>query len=583
MDIYTPEYECEDLDQLLRSILEHLDRNDVFIPSSPSKTEFMTYASALPDLIYGVLSPIARKPINCHRYLWVKTLEFVVVRAGALVKLYRDILFHSRPDNDINHVVHELKAILNNLSSFLKSFLGQAESEFLEIGSSHGDAIRQSFVALLRETLEMIVNGKDIAYDEECMASLASTITNMASFVDQKKYKDFEQKLISQHDILPLIVDFCRASYTIGAPEKVEPLFVGVRPIISERFPFNLTTHLDTDLPLLMDFYKYAGFCLVTLAVLDPSASHIKSEYADLANNFLVPLLTLPNLSLSNYTTNELAGNPGAIASSLRSGQYILDKEREEISFFYVLSYLLRLRRLSTLVEPVPRFKAEVRYFASSFGRRISSDLDILASSHQSYSNSTISMLSLEQRASTVAPAANANTMSSILYEGTYKEKLHLVKIFFETLSSLGFPHLPALSKLIQVFNFKSVPEGSLLTSSMRNQDFHHLLTNVDIVTYPGKKLYVEAIEKIIRLVQILTLKHLHTTLGLDTQPNELLTHLFKTTYTFEQISEVQDHLRVDGSGKVFRSKNLQKMEESEIASQFDMILATRDLEQVMR
>lgn len=586
MNIYTPEYECKDLELLDESVEQHLKGHKFLIPTVPSKSDFLAIAPTLPDLIYGLVSPIARKPVKDHRFLWARTLEFVVSRASALVEVYQAVQSQSRPDSDFRHVVKELKEVLDNLISFVTLFLGQAEGEFLDVGSAHSDSIRRSFTTLLCESLEMALNARSITANGDFLDTLANCIVNTVNYVEQKKYKEWEHKITSQSDVMPVIVAFCRTSFLLGVPDKIVPLFAGGRPVVSETFPFNFVANLDTNLPLLVDFYRYAGFCLVTLSIMDDSVSHIKSEYADLANNFFVPLLTLPNLSLSNYVTvNDLPNNPSGITSAptFKSGQYILEQNREEISFFYVISYILRLKSLSSLVEPVPRFQAEMCFFANSFGRRISSDLDLLASSHQSYSNSTISMLSLEQRASAAAPTANGNTLSTILTEGTYKEKLHLVKIFFDTLATLKYSSLMSLAKLIRAFNFESVPEGSLLTNSMKTQDFHHLLSNVDIHAFPGKKLYVRAVDKIVRLIQLLTLLHLQSTLGLDSQPSELLANLYRTTYTFEQISKVQPLLEFNRDGRLQRTKVPRNNEEHEIVAQFDMIAATRDLKQVMR
>lgn len=580
MDIYTPEYECGDLNTLILSIRQHLKRHVGPVLPSPTKSDFIALSSELPDIIYGVVSPIARKPIKDHRVLWVMTLQSVVHRANILMKLHKDVQFHSRADSDVAHVVKELSEVLTNLYSFIKSFMAQVdENTFLEANNAYRNTIRTSFISLLCEALELVDTGKDVAYDPEYFEALATVTYSAVVHVQNKKYDQWEHKLTAQADVTKAIVALNKTAFFMGAPEKVEPLFVSNegRPPVTETFPFNFVSHLETDLPLLIDFYRYCGFCLVTLATTKDSTPHITSKYAQLANYFLVTLLSLPNLSLSNYPIS------GEVPRTIRSEHYLLLQDREEISFFYVLSYLLRLENLTSLVDPLPRFKAEVKHFVLSFGKRISSDLDILASRNQSYSNSTISMLSLEQRATAAAPIGNANTLSSILSEGTYKEKLHLVKLFFDNLVTAKVTGNVALAKMIETFNFESVPEGSLLTRTMKNQDFHHLLSNVDIQAYPGKRLYVEAIEKIVRLIQLLTLKYLHTTLGLESHPDQLLAQLYNTTYTFDNVSKVKQLLRTNDDGTLCRAVPKHTPENLEISSQLDMISTTRELEQTMR
>ncbi|GBL51391.1 hypothetical_protein [Candidozyma auris] len=589
MDTFTSEDKCERLTLLADSIQKKLKDHISPIPSSPSRSEFMSLVTALPDLIYGVLSPITKKPISQHRFLWVCTLEEVTLRTSAICKLYNELPYQSRPDTDSSHICNELKSVINNLFSCVNSFLSQADvSSFLNAGSVYENRVRTSFTALLCAACDLVDNAQEIMYDGAFYRALTSLCVRAVVAVSRKQYEQWEQKLMCEADMTKLLVSLTRSSFHLGTPEFVEPLFHSAsgKPPVTETYPLDSVAHLETNLPLLMDFYRYSGFCLVTLAVSDDSSYRIRREYAELANYFLVTLLSLPNLSLENYPfAIEATSAFGAAATRHRiSERYFSLQDREEVSFFFVLSYILRMEKLSSLADPSPRFRSEIFYFVDAFGKRISSDLDISASRNQSYSNSTISMLSLEQRARDSIRKANANTLSVILVEGTYKEKLHLVKIFFDNLAAaIKYPSRTSIATIVETFNFESVPEGCPVMQSMKNQDFHHLLSNVDIHTYPGKKLYVEAVEKIIRLLQLLTVSHMYTTLGLDSNPDLLMTKLFKTSYTFASVSQIKPILIFENDGKLRSISKVSLDEEREIASQLDMITATHDLEQLMR
>lgn len=590
MDIYTPEYECSDLGLLISSIDQHISNYADRAPPKPTKTDFTEFSSGFPDILYGLVSQLSRKPVSQHRYLWVRTLEAVVDYAVTISCLYRDVQYHARHPTDVPSTSTELKKAFSNLYSYVKSFLSQADEQLLlNCGNVYDDNVRSSFAGLLSKSFELAETGKEIKYDGGFFDAVVTLAVDSVAYVELAKYEQWEHKLMAQADLMQVLVGLTKTSFRLGKPRQIKPLFVGDsgRPLITERYPFNLTSHLDTDFTLLMDFYRYAGFCLVTLAVADTAANDIKSEYAHLADYYLTTLLTLPNLSLTNYSiTFELLSSAylSGAAPALKPDQYILSQEREEISFFYVLNYLLRLENLTGLVEPNPRIKAEISYFVKAFGKRISSDLDILASRNQSYSNSTISMLSLEQRATAAAPSPNAKTLSTILFEGSYKEKLHLVKSFFESLAAaIDTPEAATLASLLEKFNFESVPGGVSVTRSMRNQDFHHLLGNIDIAVFPGKKLYVEAVEKIARLLQLLTITHLKGTLGLDFRPDELLSYLYKTTYRFENVSLIKKLVQIDDKSRLSRANRAPISVVQEVNSQYDMLTATRELEQILQ
>lgn len=75
----------------------------------------------------------------------------------------------------------------------------------------------------------------------------------------------------------------------------------------------------------------------------------------------------------------------------------------------------------------------------------------------------------------------------------------------------------------------------------------------------------------------------MYTTLGLDSNPDLLMTKLFKTSYTFASVSQIKPILIFENDGKLRSISKVSLDEEREIASQLDMITATHDLEQLMR
>lgn len=579
--INVPDNAVTSSQQFFSALREHTDaRLKNQIPDG--KASFIAAASTYPDLVCEFLVLLRRHDARTHQYLWLFTLTGLTEVSVAIFREFERLT--GKPNAQITAAMAAMTSSLQNVCDMVGRFMSTMNLDLLfdSQDKSFWRALAKSLIlteekVICGELLDLLENTLDLVFLGRDLVDVSSTFILVNAIVTNY-YKGYVAlDLASTHlaECFESVVLLAKTAFYLGQPQAIVPLFAPSEgeQILSEMYPCDLLAFHSLDFRSVMDYYRYVAYCLATLGAHN---TYINDRFVDTADLFFKVLLNMPNMNPRTYLTAiEFASVPGAAANAQQSGkQHISLKEREELSFFFMINYMLRMKSLNAFISPDTYWQEENTFFGLAFSRRVSSDLDHLASVTQSYTNSVVSMQRLEQQALAVDSGPNSRTLSAIFHDGTYKEKIQLVGAFFKQRNR--FP----ISNFVQLFNFSgALPDASFQVGMMHN-DMQHLVSRINGDQYPGKKLYIHVMDKIVRLLQLLTIRHLYASAGLASDPEALLAKLFHTTYSFRDITQVRKAMDIDEHGKLVREYNgLSKLEDEQIAAQFRLLETTQDLE----
>lgn len=369
-------------------------------------------------------------------------------------------------------------------------------------------------------------------------------------------------------EIVRLMIGISKAALYGGCPSAILPLVFSQPACLSETFIIPIVGNECFSIELLIDYFRYGAYCLVSTV-----AEHDKIEdsFTKKADIFLKVLLNLPNLQLTNYLEKE-----GEMLVSLFS-KYVTLTEREELSFFYLINFLMKSRSLEDLTDSEKNYVAELTFFVNAFNRHTAYELDQLASVPLSRNGSYVSVPKAAEPSTQALNVETFATMSSILHDGSYKERLKLVVDFFKQfmINSLR-RSFSGLSRGFDLSTLHLNQDAPQLFSS--NNELLSLINRIDSEKFPGKFLYLKAVDKIVRLVQLLSLKFFLCTAGLAQSPQEILGQYIVSRYSLDQILLVKDILATDGTILITRSTD-ENAADSDIQHQIELVKRTRALE----
>lgn len=568
LPITTPDAECSDLEALVTQILTFLAERLHQYTSIASKYKYFESANTLPDRICEVLVVLLKLDVNSHQHLWLHSAVELTKVAASLASAYRRLGDHKYPR--MVYASDTLRPLIQDVFGVVSKFLNNWDMSILR--ADHGNLPRRDhlhYLDLVQNMCETLIKGQGLVGGGDEVTLLArSTIR----FVDAVAATSERYKSLAP-SVFPILVSLAHAAFVSGQPEAVVPLMFE-SALVDDTTATDLLAHLNVDFYDIMDFYRYYGYCLVTLAA---SGDSINQAYSDAADVFLRVLLKLPNLQASNYFTGGV-GQPAPLVPK----QYFSDVDREELSFFFLLNSQLHYTSLDQYMRFDNQVRKEMMYFTSLFPSRVSNDLDVLASASQSRSNSTVSVQGVGNRKVVSSPVLSPKALSNILLEGTYMEKRVLVLPYFESL----FHRHPNISikplvKTVQLFNMRGAPSGTAYTAKITNDNVLHYARNIDNESDPGKALFVHAIDKSVRLLELLSILHLSDSVGLSSDPDELISTVFNTGHTYSDVARVKNLTKLE-NGKLLRFYALQ-LEEELIASQMAILQRTKTLEGCVR
>lgn len=526
-----------------------------------SRQEFTNASHNFSEATQGFCSLLSKTDISKDPWVWFMVLNSFAecsIHIAKFGKIYQKV-----SDLQICSAIGLFEKSSLILAKYFESFFRVFQSEAAD------SAERSNFYNLIKITTKYVIECHGALQSSTLMRSLVVCVSRYLSAIVFTGSNDI--KCDTRIEICKLSIDICKACYYGGSPSAILPLVFMQPQCVSEIFIMPVVKGKSLQIETLIDYFRFSAFCLVSCNI---ELDTIDDQLTRKADVFLKVLLNLPNLQLSNYVLELEKSGDFLMQLSTR---YVPVSEREEISFFYILNYLLRLRRLESLAETEKYFKSELRFFNDSFNKRVASELDRLVSVPLSRNGSTTSVPRMAEMFNEDLGVNTTSTLSSILCDGSYKERLRLVVDFF---GLLGVDiRVGSLSRLVQTFdmsylNDQEEPEAQISGFS----DVWSVMSRIYSSNYSGKKLYLGAIDKIVRLLQLLSLKFLSTTIGHAQSPREILDKVFHSSYTIDQVLLVKDLLEVKDDKLAV--KELEKKSEDQICyHQLRIIERTQMLE----
>lgn len=512
-----------------------------------SSNDFVAKIDRLQDYFYATASLLHSRDVHKHHFLWLVSLEGLASLLARYKECYVHIVANSAgtlAGGQWTLVGAGLGKLCGDFGEVLRRFATSPDldmARFVRDGAFVGH-----FSSLVRRSLELLTADRleDDASELVDNAPLtfvavAGLVLKYFSYIDCTFRGEHRQRLL--YKSFPLLVAFVQAAYSSGESQLVvlflSPLRSGLLPIIDPKFPILLVKSLAVQYATLISYYKYVAFNLVTLAL---QGDKINSKYLHMADVYFKVLLNFPNLNLSVYRDLELE----QFLSDSSQGYYenaqlfptlmVSVQERQEISLLFILHYLLSATTLDSIVSPDHYCKAELTFLVRSLSTTLSRDLDKSASkSYTSRSNSAVSFQQLtelenESRRNQVH-SIKFKSLSTIILHGSYKEKLTLVVSFLE-LFIKKFRNIP---RQISQYGFNPIAHS----------DFEHLVSNIDSVKYPGKILYAQSIMKITRLFNLVGIKHLVASGGVNVLSETVLQGVFCSRDEIPDVLNIKDLL----------------------------------------
>lgn len=573
--ITDPDQQIQDHKGHLDALRTHLDVRLAEYVNVSSKASFQRAAHSFPDAANECLVLLARNNVNTHQHLWLSTVGYLSAAALSLVNFYRelDASFDPQVATSMNHML----PTVHQVDTFLDKFYRQWDMAVLGHGTLESRAtVRFIFANLVLDSMDLYRSGWGLVNGELYLKSAVHCISQYCNQMGVMTEKTSVKLSQLRFELMPGLVSMAKTALLCGVPDAVVPLLGGKSPILDELYVPAVLADESPELGDIIDFYRFFGYCLVSAAVRRPL---INDELCNLADVFLKVLFVMPNLQTSNYVADLVSASSPletTLLANWRQEFYFSQVEREELSFYFLINYLLRMHSLTDLVCPDKHFTREISFFIASFNRRVSADLDVLASAAISTTSSAVSLTKIEQRSTA---EADSLTLSTILTQGTYKERLRLVLEFFTLLGSMGNSRSKGggIVKLVQSFSFANAqPEP--LHSRGGYSDLCYIVQRIDLQKYPGKALYVEAIDKIVKLCELLCVKHLHSSADLSCSADRTLASLLNSKHSLDSVARVKSSIQFE-DGRVKHDLSFLKSEDEAIASQFALMERTRTLD----
>lgn len=396
-----------------------IDTIDLITPKKLSNLSIKTTADDLQSNIEGYQEFLSNantlfgeRPLADYQYLWLETIYRLTFTLVKLKKSFSQLYLHAQP-YEIESIGP--KAIVLNaklmqateeLSILMCEFFNNALSIVVAFENRVQSLIGQCLKLLLLEEME------DDRFDHISNAVL----------------QQIQVYLINHKVGIEILIRFSETVYKLGKSPLILPLLQEFDP----ELPMNLIASNAINLVDVMNFYRYVSFNLVSLSVND-------KKYAKLAEIYFRILLAFPNLNLKLYVKDE--DEKGMFRD--KRDEFIINLlERQELSLMYVLNYLLAVGSLRKLLESSQLYQKELSFLVNSVSLSLSKDIDKLASQTTSTRSSMVSIpqynMEIERKLEIEKKLASSkykySSLSSVIFNGSYKEKLRLVVNFGESL-----------------------------------------------------------------------------------------------------------------------------------------------------
>ncbi|CCE82830.1 Piso0_002580 [Millerozyma farinosa CBS 7064] len=514
-----------------------------------SLTVFSDQLDSLTDYCFEITSILKKFELKSHRILWLVLLDDFVQTLlrfqSHFEKLETSIIGGQEFANQFEVMENKLGYILSTCHSTLVGFFSDISYDFYHffMTEPHGQALLNRIRSITGNVLTLISSDNESVMFYMCNSTEILLSVDMYFYTLSNRMMKIEKgpSLKFFSSTFHVLGQFIRAIYALGESTLLTKYIetdAGFGPIITPVLPLEVLKETRVNLDSLLKYYKYTAFCLVELAVRDKGS--INHSYTLKADLYFKILLNFPNQrSYEKFDLNNLNTERRYSLDTPKTPSCTIQRqliERQEISLLYIINYLLSLTDVKDFIESENYFKTELWFIRNSL---YSSNSDEIHRSTSRLGSTSSSLGSISSQANMSEWAAIRRDsvqgrqvahkfISSILLQGSYKEKLILIIKFCDHLNSTPFT-LPSFSEVKYGDSYES--------------EFQHLVSIMDDKKYPGKLVYTNSLQKIFRLLKLLAVKHLVYNGGYNKIPESYIINVFRSNESFSESLKVKSLL----------------------------------------
>ncbi|CCE81901.1 Piso0_002580 [Millerozyma farinosa CBS 7064] len=512
-----------------------------------SPTVFSDQLDSLTDYCFEIKSILKKFELKSHHVLWLVLLDDFIQTLlrfqHHFEKLETSISGGQEFANQFEVMENKLGYILSTCHSTLVEFFSNISYDFYHffMTEPHGQSLLSRIISITGNVLTLISSDNESVMSYICNGTEILSSVDMYFYALSNKMMRIEKGPSSNFfsSTFHVLGQLIRAIYLLGESRLLTKYIetdTQVGPIITPVLPLEVLKETRVNLNSLLKYYKYTAFCLVELAVRYKDS--IDHSYTLKADIYFKILLNFPNQrSYEKFDLNSLNSERRYSLDTTKTHNYAIQRqllERQEISLLYIINYLLSLTDVKDFIESENYFKSELWFIRNSLYssnsdeiHRSTSRLGSTSSSLGSISSqANMSEWSAMRRDSVQGRQVTHKYISSILLQGSYKEKLVLIIKFCDHLNSTPFT-LPSFSEVKYGDSYES--------------EFQHLVSIMDERKYPGKIVYTNSLQKIFRLLKLLAVKHLVYNGGYNKIPENYIINVFRSNESFSESLKVKN------------------------------------------
>lgn len=454
-----------------------------------TKNEFASKIEILQDITFNLSSLLQHNPHETS--VWIDLLTVFLDHLVVYKQYYRSLVLSKKQEWTIYPIENRISKVFGVFGRLVLTLLGLQITR-ISIGIE-----------------ELLCNTYSLAEVE---------------YIGEVQYFNNTETLVSQstpvvlamksHELpstyIRILTGYLRCAYIAGLSHYTADMLKATSPL--EVIP--LIEESSIEYSVINDFFKYSAFNLVTNSVRGNSIEDRYNLHADL---FFRVLLNLPNLKLlvfHKYNFNEESAESAVWPepATPRDPAFVADDplvRRQEISFMYILNYLLSLTDMLQLVDPDGYYERELQFLSLSLTWRNTKDIRNASRSGSTHSEALLYMEPRDDESEAPANMAAAShpSLSSMILHGTYSQINIMVCQIFNNLKkpTLNIPFV------LKAYNLS------------KDSELHYNVSLIDPEKFPGKIAYASVLDKIVRLLHVLSAQFLIDRTGLDAIPTGLV------------------------------------------------------------
>lgn len=476
------------LRQAVQSIQASIS-NQLPIGDKTTIAEFTQKVEALQEAIFAVSSTLQHNPNELKT--WLELLNSSIEQLTDYKQCYRRLILSKKQEWAPLPIEGTLAKIYGTAGRLILMLLS---TKFYSSSLDVEDLLCNS---LALSEVEYIGEIQYFNNTEVLLSQMSTLLLDL---------KDIESSSV----YIRILTAFLRAAYISGLSHTAAAVMQATDPMSLIK----LIEESSIDYSVITDFVKYSAFNLVALSVM---GDHIDDSLNSMADHFFRVLLNLPNLKLlifHKYHFNEEPAEASAWPEpvSSRDPAFVADDplvRRQEISFMYIINYLLSLTDILQLADPDGYYTDELGFLLMSLSWRNTKDIRSASRSGSIHSEVLLFREQNENKydQAAVLAIASHHNLSSIILHGTYSQINLMVCQAFNDLKK---PNLN-IPKVLRTYTLAS------------ESDLEYSVSLIDADKFPGKIAYASVLDKILRLLHLLSLKFLLERTGFEGMPSDFI------------------------------------------------------------